>query len=1241
MIQRVKDLSIGTKLLIAFLIVGILPLTIGEYLCLNNSEKALQQQAFNQLSSVREIKKVQIQKFFHDRKNDLKVLAQNIENIKDDAYRRLESTQKLKKNRLESLFKNLINALNLIKNNPFSALALHKFNQAFFKDGKQIGGASWNQVESEFSYVFKEIKQDFNFYDIFLINPDGDIIYSVEKESDLGENLRFGPLKESGLAQVFQNAKKNEVTFSNFQLYEPSGNKYNSFIAGPVFDNNKKLLGVVALQLPIIKINEIIQDRSGMGKTGESFMIGQVDGKFQLCSDRIVKKGNIGDIINDEFAKKAIDGQTDWLYQKDDSGILYMTLYEPLEILNLKWAIITVESIEENIAHKKEGALKDHCQNFIEIYDYYDLFLIEPDGYVFYTASKESDYHTNIIHGKYSKSGLGNLIKKVIKNKNFGFSDFEPYAPSNGEPAAFIAQPIIHKGAIDMVVALQLSINAINGIMQQREGMGKTGETYLVGPDKLMRSDSFLDPTHHSVKASFRNPIKGSVSTDASKLALSGESGQKVIVDYNDSKVLSAFCPLNIYDKNWALIAEIDYGEAFAPVLLMKKIISVIVLVSILLILLVSLFAAKIISNPIKIIINFINKIKAGDKKTTLRMDSKDEIGELGNSLNEMVSTQRSLLYNLDNLPTPVMEIDSDYNVKYLNYAGLNLLGLSLKDVVGKKCYSFFKTPHCQTDECACNRAMATQQACNADTIADPEGLDLPIRYTGFPLKDDKGDIKGAIEFVLNVSGERDINNAIVDIIKSINNGDFSKRGDADVFTGNYRDLVINVNNIVEAFVKPLRLIQDYIAMISRGEIPEKITTSAKGDFEKLNDNLNMCIDAVNNLVLDANKLVDAAISGRLDTRADASKHQGDFAKVVKGINDTLDAVLMPVKEAQTVLEKMAVGDLTLNVKGDYQGDHAMIKDAINNTLSSLNQILEQVSVVSENVSASAVQLNSASQNLAEGSQEQAASVEEITASVHQTDRQIRQNSENADMANALVSETNQAASTGQDEMNNLSQAMQDINDSAQNISKIIKVIDEIAFQTNILALNAAVEAARAGQHGKGFAVVAQEVRNLAGRSAQAAKETAELIDNSNKKAVEGVQIAERTGLALEQVVENVLKVKDLVADIAVASKEQTQAMGQINEGMGQINTAVQNISSQSEETAASATQLTGQSNNLKEQLEKFKLLNDGKNSNVSLIKKEMVPQKHQKNISLKNPNQKSPKAILPLDTDERGFGDF
>ncbi|CAN2048154.1 methyl-accepting chemotaxis protein [Candidatus Magnetomoraceae bacterium gMMP-1] len=641
------------------------------------------------------------------------------------------------------------------------------------------------------------------------------------------------------------------------------------------------------------------------------------------------------------------------------------------------------------------------------------------------------------------------------------------------------------------------------------------------------------------------------------------------------------------------------------------------------------------ITGPVKKIISFIDKVRQGDV-LTLDVTGKDEIGRMSEGLNAMVAEQQKLLANLNNLSTPLMELDKEYNIVYLNKAGLKLLGLSIDDVVGKKCYNFFKTEHCQTPKCQCKQAMANDGIYTGDTIMDPTGMNIPIRYTGTPVKNLQGNIIGALEFIIDISSERDINDEIEILIKSINDGDLEKRGDANKFNGSYAAMINNVNGIIDAFVAPLKVVIEYIVRISQGDIPELITDEYKGDFNKLKNSLNGCINAINSMIKDADMLVQAALKGRLDTRADASKHQGAFFNIVKGLNDTLDAVILPIKDAQNILLKMSEGDLRTIITEEYKGDHAKIKNSINDVIKQLNTILSQVNMVSQDVSASAGQLTGASHNLSEGAQEQSASVEEISASVHQTNEQINLNAENSSSANELVSETSQAAMSGKDEMDQMIQSMNEIYESAQNISKIIKVIDEIAFQTNILALNAAVEAARAGQHGKGFAVVAQEVRNLAGRSAQAAKETAEMIEGSNKKVSEGVTIAEKTGSALEQIVENVIKVKDLVAEIATASKEQSQGIGQINEGMSQISTATENISAQSEETASAASELSNMAEQLKGHLGKFKL-----STRFEKRASSQIPLQPQQEPARRSVSVKSPGVLIPLDEDERGFGDF
>ena len=263
--------------------------------------------------------------------------------------------------------------------------------------------------------------------------------------------------------------------------------------------------------------------------------------------------------------------------------------------------------MEEAIAPKIEGADNDFFTDYIGKYGYYDLFLINPNGFCFYTVTKEADYQTNLVDGKYASSNLGKLVRDVLKSRQYGMADFAPYAPSNDDPCAFVAQPVVHDGKVELVVALQLSLEAINNIMQQRDGMGETGETYLIGGDKLMRSDSFLDPANHSVKASFANPGKGIVDTEAAREALAGQTGQKIIIDYNGNPVLSAFAPLKIGGTTWALIAEIDESEAFAAVNRLEWLMGIIAIIGILAIIAVALLITRSITKPINRIITGLN----------------------------------------------------------------------------------------------------------------------------------------------------------------------------------------------------------------------------------------------------------------------------------------------------------------------------------------------------------------------------------------------------------------------------------------------------------------------------------------------------------------------------------------------------------------------------------------------------------------------------------------------------------
>jgi len=308
----------------------------------------------------------------------------------------------------------------------------------------------------------------------------------------------------------------------------------------------------------------------------------------------------------------------------------------------------------------------------------------------------------------------------------------------------------------------------------------------------------------------------------------------------------------------------------------------------------------------------------------------------------------------------------------------------------------------------------------------------------------------------------------------------------------------------------------------------------------------------------------------------------GEMANTLDAFADNLQM------ETVTILKGLAAGDVSYKI--EPRDVHDEIRSSLKALGDDLNEVLSQIQTAGDQINSGASQVSDGAQSLSQGATESAASLEEITSSMGELSGRTRDNADNAQQANKLAIEAKEAAENGSAQMQQMVAAMDDIRVSGQSISKIIKVIDEIAFQTNLLALNAAVEAARAGQHGKGFAVVAEEVRNLAARSAKAARETAELIEGSVHKTENGAHIAKVTSEALAEIVTSITKTSDLVEEISVASNEQAQGIGQINQGLEQIDAVTQSNTASAEESAAAAEELSGQAMELRRLLQQFKL---------------------------------------------------
>ena len=503
--------------------------------------------------------------------------------------------------------------------------------------------------------------------------------------------------------------------------------------------------------------------------------------------------------------------------------------------------------------------------------------------------------------------------------------------------------------------------------------------------------------------------------------------------------------------------------SAHGTIIVMIAIVAAAVALAILL----GIYVSRIISKPIGALSKLANQVAAGDFDSSDASNNnyssqKDETGQLSQAFSGVINIVRKLsedlhvllgniaegrfgaradetaykgeyqkivdginetinvfVNNFDSIPSPVMAIDKDFNILHMNAAGASVAGQTKEALVGCKCYDIFRTSDCQTEKCACMRAMQQRDPIENETDAHPNGLNLQIAYSGTP------------------------------IIKN--------------------DQVV-------------------------------------GAFEVVTD-------------------------------------------------------LTAIKKAKAKAEEQT---------------------------EAITKLLMEVNTSAEQVAAGTSQVSDGSQEISQGAVEQASAIEQLTASVTQIAEQTRQNAERANQANTMSADVGTIAFNGNEQMKSMLQAMVEINESSENISKIIKVIDDIAFQTNILALNAAVEAARAGIHGKGFAVVAEEVRNLAAKSASAANETTVLIESSIKKAEDGTMIADSTAEALAHIVKGINQVGGVVKEIASSSNEQASGISEINNGIDQLSQVVQTNSATAEEAAAAAEELSSQAEILKQMVAQF-----------------------------------------------------
>lgn len=491
------------------------------------------------------------------------------------------------------------------------------------KDGLDStkSGHPYDNIHNDIHAALRLYLKKFSYYDIFLVDAEnGEVVYSVYKEIDYATSLKDGSFSRSGLAKVYKKAMAlgsgSDSVIVDYEPYAPSYEAPAGFMASPIEKNGKRI-GVLIFQMPIEEITNRVSISGSLGKTGETIMVGPdflMRSDSRLNEDRKVvnsfKRPETGKV--DTFATRSV-------FERGESGLglgfdyrkkLTYILYTPFQIKDITWCFNVKVDLEEALVPMDDPEDPDstYYKKLFDLYGYYDIFLIAKNGYCFYTVLKEPDYQTNLLNGPYKNSGLGAVTKETLEKNKMAFSDYAPYEPSNGAPASFLSLPILDSnGEPELVVAIQLPDNKINEVMTNRSGFDESAETILVGPDYLMRSESYKDPEHHSISASFANPSKGKVDTKATRAAIEkNETGMVYAPDYLGDETIICYTPVEVFDGIiYCLNAKIDTSVAFQSVRQLQLAILVMGVLGLGII----LFMALRLEKPIKSVIDSLTEV--------------------------------------------------------------------------------------------------------------------------------------------------------------------------------------------------------------------------------------------------------------------------------------------------------------------------------------------------------------------------------------------------------------------------------------------------------------------------------------------------------------------------------------------------------------------------------------------------------------------------------------------------------
>ncbi len=628
-----SDLSLRYKLIMAFLLVGTIPFALGAYIAVIDATEGLVEQAEQRIDGVTRRRAQNIQHMLEVDIEQLVTLEQATRIFASDRQFKNDAINALKGKQLEDFFAQRYAVMSDVQQNIRFLAGLPAFAEAFAGGGVQSEG--YRTVLREREVGLRVFAEQFAFSDLYLINAQGDVVYSLAKGQDLGSNVVSGALRRSGLGRVFEKARQ-EIAIEDFSLYEPK-RAQAMFMATPLHDAAGTFLGVAAFEVDPVPLHQIVLQRDGMSPSYETYLVGKSeDGRTAYRNNRELRPGRINDAKTDADTHAVLRGERGSMTKiSTATGTMHRSFYRPLTIDGLTWGIVTTGELTDAVVPVLEGTNEDYFSFYTKTFGSYDIFLIDPSGYIFYTVSKEADFQSNILDGRFADSNLSRGVQKALRTRQLTLTDFARYAPSNNLPSAFMIKPVVERGQITMLIAVQIVAEDLQREVGQLTGLSESGEVYVVASDMTARTN---------LRYSGRDDVLTRIESAAAQQALRGETGVMRGGDYRGVASVIGYQPVGLSslipgtEFEWAVIGKEDESDALTAVAVFERDIAILAAIVIPLVIVIAFLIAQGIARPIVHVAQVVRKI-AADQDLTLRAEakSKDEIGVMTHSFNHMV----------------------------------------------------------------------------------------------------------------------------------------------------------------------------------------------------------------------------------------------------------------------------------------------------------------------------------------------------------------------------------------------------------------------------------------------------------------------------------------------------------------------------------------------------------------------------------------------------------------------------